>query len=214
MTKSITHSLLVLAAMTAFSGAPAAAQSATWYDRATTTLQSLSASAADYASSAADYVSSAIDYVKPESRGGLLSRRLREETKETPFDFKGMMDAAGYKVKEVETGVGLVPYLSFTFGQARELAEHDVIHVQRLLKKHRQSRSGPVAYAERAIVSAVLDVQEMKSYTLEKVQVDFLPMPKVKFIAVPADAPLSDEGSRIMQAIDRLNNNLANNTKR
>lgn len=207
MTKSIIRSLLALAAMAAFSGAPAAAQGATWYEQTATTLQSLAASAADYASAA-------IDYVKPENRGGLLSKRLREETKESPLDFKGLMDAAGYKVKEVETGVGLVPYLSFTFGQARELAEHDVIHVQRLLKKHGQTRSGPVAYAERAIVSAVLDVQEMKSYTLEKVQVDFLPVPKVKFIAVPADAPLSDEGSRIMQAIDRLNNNLSNNGKR
>jgi hypothetical protein len=205
--KSIIRSLLALAAMTAASGVPAVAQEATWYDKTTTALQSAAATAADY-------VSSAIDYVKPESRGGLLSKRLREETKESPYDFKGLMDAAGYKVKEVETGVGLVPYLSFTFGQARELAEHDVIHVQRLLKKHGQMRSGPVAYAERAIVSAVLDVQEMKTYTLEKVQVDFLPVPKVKFIAVPADAPLSDEGSRIMQAIDRLNNSLANNAKR
>ena len=207
MTNSITRAFSILTALSALSTSPAVAQSASWQDQALASLQTFSSTMSDYASAA-------VDYVKPESRGGLLSRRLREETKESSLDFKGMMDAAGYKVKEVETGVGLVPYLSFTFGQARELAEHDVTHVQRLLKKHGQMRSGPVAYAERAIVSAVLDVQEMKTYTLEKVQVDFLPMPKVKFIAVPANAPLSDEGSRIMQAIERLNGALANNAKR
>jgi hypothetical protein len=148
-------------------------------------------------------------YVVPGSGTGLVSRQLMANTQSSALDFKSMMDAAGYKVKEIETGIGLVPYLSFSFGQAREPAENDVAYVNRLLRKHERAFSSPVAYAESAIVRAVLDVQEIRGYTLEKVNVDFLPLPSVKFYAVPVDAPLSEEGSRIMEAIDRLNITLA-----
>ena len=147
------------------------------------------------------------DYTTPSS-GRMISKSLIHDDKSSTSDFKMMMDAAGYKVKEIKTGVGLVPYLSLTFGQARELSEADEAYVHRLLRKYERKSSTPLAMAERTIVRAVLDVQELRGYKLEKVNVDLLPLPSVKFYGVPKDAPLSEEGSRIIQAVERLNESL------
>jgi hypothetical protein len=40
---------------------------------------------------------------------------------------------------------------------------------------------------------------------VEKVEVDLFPLPKVKLVMTPTDAPLGVEASRIMRAIERLN---------
>jgi len=148
-----------------------------------------------------------VDYTTPSSNN-LVTKSLIHEGKSGTSDFKEIMDGAGYKVKEVMTGIGLVPYFSLTFAQARELSEADVEYVRRLLRKHERMYSSPFAIAERTIVRAVLDVQELRGYKLEKVNVDMLPLPSVKFYGTPVDAPVSEETSRVLQAIERLNETL------
>lgn len=153
-------------------------------------------------------------YFTPSSGAPQISRQLIAQADDDELSFKNLMDAAGFKVKEIETGFSVVPYLSMTFGKARELSEPDETNLNRLLRKHERAKSGPIAYAERTIVNAVLDVQMMRGYTLDKVEVDLLPLPKVKFVATPADAPLSEETSRIIRSIEGINATLSRAAQR
>jgi hypothetical protein len=120
-------------------------------------------------------------------------------------DFTWLMDISGYKLKEIESSVGLIPTFGLTFGQARELTEADRDFVERMLDRHAQRNAGPVAVMQRTIVRGILDASEIGGFTVDKVDVDLFPLPRVKFVLTPTDAPLGIEASRILRAIDRLN---------
>lgn len=120
-------------------------------------------------------------------------------------DFTWLMDIAGYKLKEIESSIGLIPSFGLTFGQARELTEADRDYVERMLDRHAQRNPGPVAVIQRTIVRGILDATEIGGFSVDKVDVDLFPLPRVKFVLTPTDAPLGIEASRILRAIDRLN---------
>jgi hypothetical protein len=120
-------------------------------------------------------------------------------------DFAWLMDIAGYKLKEIESSVSLLPSLSLTFGQARELTEVDREYVERMLERHALRYPGPLAAMQRTIVRGVMDAGELEHFAVDKVEVDLFPLPRVKFQLTPSDAPLGIEASRILRAIDRLN---------
>jgi hypothetical protein len=120
-------------------------------------------------------------------------------------DFAWLMDIAGYKLKEIESSIGLIPSLSLTFGQARELTDADRDYVERMLERHARRHGGPISALQRTIVRGVMDAGELGGFAVDKVEVDLLPLPRVKFQLSPADAPLGVEASRILRAIDRLN---------
>jgi len=123
-------------------------------------------------------------------------------------DFAWLMDVAGYKLKEIESSVSLIPSLSLTFGQARELTEADRDHVERQLERHARRNPGAFEAMQRAIVRAVLEASEIGGFSVEKVEIDLFPWPKVKLQLVPADAPVGVDAARILRAIDRLNQQL------
>ncbi|SFL16338.1 hypothetical protein [Falsiroseomonas stagni] len=127
---------------------------------------------------------------------------LRQQARE---DFTWLMGVAGYKLKEIETAVSIVPSLSLTFGHARELTEGDRDHLDRMLIRHARQYPGPLAAIQRTIVRGIVDASEIGGFTVDKVEVDLFPLPKVKLVMTPTDAPLGVEASRIMRAIERLN---------
>jgi hypothetical protein len=118
------------------------------------------------------------------------------------------MEIAGYKLKEIESYVGVVPSLQMTFGQARELTEADREFVERHLLRHARRYPGPLAAIQRMIVRSVLEASDIRGFSVEKVAIDIFPLPKVKFVFTPADAPLSLDAARIMRAIDGVNRTL------
>jgi hypothetical protein len=120
-------------------------------------------------------------------------------------DFTWLMDVAGYKLKEIESAVSLFPSLSLTFGQARELTEGDRDYLERMLERHARANPGPLSAIQRTIVRGIMDAGEIGGFTVDKVEVDLFPLPKVKLVLTPTDAPLGIEASRIMRAIERLN---------
>ena len=120
-------------------------------------------------------------------------------------DFAGLMDLAGYRLREIDSVVGVIPRLGLTFGQARELTEADRDYVERQLGRHARTHGGPMAVLQRTIVRAVLDASEIGGFGVDRVEVEFFPLPKVTFALAPVDAPLGVEAARIMRAIDRLN---------
>lgn len=123
-------------------------------------------------------------------------------------DFAWLMDVAGYKLKEIESAVSLLPSLSLTFGQARELTEADRDYVERQLERHARRNPGPFEAMQRAVVRAVLDASEIGSFSVDKVEIDVFPLPKLKFVLSPADAPVGIDAARILRSIDRLNQRL------
>lgn len=120
-------------------------------------------------------------------------------------DFAWLMDIAGYKMKEIESSVSLLPSLTLTFGQARELTDGDRDYVARMLDRHARRNPGPLSAVQRTIVRGIMDASEVGGFTVDKVEVNLFPLPKVKFVLSPTDAPLGVEASRIMRAIERLN---------
>ena len=123
-------------------------------------------------------------------------------------DFRWLMNIAGYKLKEIESTVGLIPGLGLNFAVARELTEADRDYVERELERHARRNPGPISAIQRSIVYGVLEASDLGKYGIEKVEIDLLPLPKVKILMTPVDAPLSLETSRVLRAIERLNSNI------
>ena len=123
-------------------------------------------------------------------------------------DFSWLMNIAGFKLKEIESSFSLLPGLSFTFGHARELTEADRDYVEQQLERHARRNPGPLAAMQRAIVRTVLEASEIGDFSVEKVEIDLVPIPKVKFSLAPADAPVGIDAARILRQIDRLQQRL------
>lgn len=123
-------------------------------------------------------------------------------------EFSWLMNITGYKLKEIESYIGLIPSLSLTFGQARELTEADRDYVEQQLERHARRNPGPLAAMQRAIVRTVLEASEIGGFSVEKVEIDIFPLPKVKLSLTPADAPVSVDSARILRQIERLQRRL------
>lgn len=125
-------------------------------------------------------------------------------------EFSWLMNIAGFRLKEIESHVGLIPGLSLTFGHARELTEADRDYVEQQLERHARRNPGPLSAMQRSIVRAVLDASELGGFSVEKVEIDVFPLPQVKFVLAPPDAPLGGDTARILRQIDRLQQRLQN----
>lgn len=123
-------------------------------------------------------------------------------------DLTALMDVAGYKLKEIESTVSLLPSLQMTFGQARELTDSDREYVERFLDRHALRNPGPLAALQRMIVRSVLEASDLNGLAVDKVEIDMFPLPKVKVVVSPADAPLGLDAARIMRSIEGLNRRL------
>jgi len=135
-------------------------------------------------------------------------------TQTSDTDFQWLMNIAGYKLKEIESTISLLPGLGLNFAQARELTDADRDYVERELERHARLYPGPLAAIQRSIVYGVLEASDLGKFAIDKVEIDLLPLPKVKILMAPVDAPLSLETSRVLRAIERLNNSINAQTPR
>lgn len=126
-------------------------------------------------------------------------------------DFNWLMGIAGFKLKSIESTISLIPGLTLEFGQARELSEADREYLERALERHARRHPGPLAAIQRMIVAGILEANEIQGFSVEKLTVTLLPLPYVKFTLTPSDPPLSSDASRILRAIERLNQRLQQN---
>lgn len=115
-----------------------------------------------------------------------------------------LLGAAGYKLKEVENGVGIIPSVSFKFAMIRELSEADWDYLDGQLETSRVKDPGMYADLQRTIVSTVMSINSGEEYHVSELKVQVLPLPKVQFSVTPKIAALSEESSALMRAIQKI----------
>jgi hypothetical protein len=97
-------------------------------------------------------------------------------------DFGSLMDLAGYKMKEFQSSVGIVPAAGMTFGIVREMSDADRDALDRALQHDSWARTDTLSVIQRRIVRAVIEVGETEGYQVSKVELTFLPIPEVRLI--------------------------------
>ncbi len=140
--------------------------------------------------------------------GLALGQPIPEDTKGGQ-DFTTLMDLAGYQTQEFQTSVGLFPGAGMTFGIVREMSEADQDHLERTLTQDAHNRPGALAAFQRKIVRSILDVSESGEYEISQVQIEFLPLPSFKLIVSPKDAPMSQDTTSILRAVERLSDRVS-----
>ncbi len=101
------------------------------------------------------------------------------------LDFVSLMDIAGYQVTGIESSIGLIPDAGMTFGMAREMSDADHAYLERILYRDSLARPGALAAMQRRIIRSIMDVREVGGFEVTKVEIDFLPLPKVGLMVTP-----------------------------
>lgn len=121
------------------------------------------------------------------------------------MNFKHIMGVAGNAIKSINMGVGIVPNFSVYICHKREMLDTDRVYLQRLLREHERTRSGPVAVAQRITVQTILQLQELPDHDLSRVAVTMLPVLCVEFVAEPKDTTFDHDMSYLAQRIRGMN---------
>lgn len=165
------------------------------------TLNKLWAMVAGAAGWTADTALDAIHVIAPPSAQSLASAR------DTGHLFK-LLGLAGYKMKEIDNLVGLIPGLSFKFGLVREVSEADLDYLDEQMDLHRLNNPGLLSELQRGIVSTVVAINSGGGMQVSELKLTVLPLPKAEFSITPSETALSEEGSALMRAIQRVDRRL------
>lgn len=149
-----------------------------------------------------DYV---FDWVTPPSPTQVTSHVVSQEE---AMGLVKLLGDAGYKLKEIETHVGLIPTLSFKFGQVRELSDADFDYLDAVAHDWYLHHPGMGTELQRTIVDTVISVNQGSEYQVSSLKVQLLPLPKVAFAVSPKVATLGEESSTLMRAIQRVERDL------
>jgi hypothetical protein len=96
-----------------------------------------------------------------------------------------------------------------TYGIVREMSEPDQDYLERKLIQDAHLRPSALASIQRKIVRSVLDVNEVNGYEISQVIIELLPLPSFKLVVAPTDAPVSQDTTSILRAIERLNDRVS-----
>jgi phosphate transport system substrate-binding protein len=102
-------------------------------------------------------------------------------------DFTSLMDLAGYRITGISSSIGIIPDASMTFGIAREMSDADQAYLERALYRDSLRRAGALSTLQRRIIRTIMGVSEVGSFEVSKVELDFVPLPKVSFAVSPKD---------------------------
>ena len=139
-------------------------------------------------------------WVTPPTPSSLTSSVSKKDASQL---FK-LLGYAGYKLKEIDTDVGIIPGLSFKFGQSKELSEADFEYLESLLEEWERNSPGMYAAIQRKIIKTVMSVNTSGDYQVSTLKVKLLPLPDVSFIMTPKQTFLGEESGTLMRAIQRV----------
>lgn len=154
---------------------------------------------------------SAFYAVTPPTPSSMI-KGLRDDDEKSPFF--ALIGDAGYKIKEIENGVGLPPDVTVKFGRIRNLSEADLDYIDRELSRWSRRDAGVVADAQRAVITTLVAINQSDSYVVDGVRMRLLPLPQVKFTLAPTVGGLGWESSQLMRAIQRLDRRVADIQKK
>ena len=123
--------------------------------------------------------------------------------------FLSMIGDAGYKIKEIENGIGLPPDITIKFGRIRNLSDADIDYIDRQLSRWERRDSGTIADAQRAVITTLVSINQSDTYVVDSMRLRVLPLPQVKFSLAPTIGGLGWESSQLMRAIQRLDRRVA-----
>lgn len=132
------------------------------------------------------------------------SSLVKSGAKEDKQALISLLGYAGYKLKEIDSQVGIIPTIAFKFALVRELSEADWDYLAERLEVSRFQTPGLGAAIQRAIVETVMNINTGGAYQVSELKVQILPLPKVAFSASPKIATLGEESSSLMRAIQRM----------
>ncbi len=135
---------------------------------------------------------------------GLSYGELNPPSSAQSIDLTKLMDIAGYKIKEFDTKVGIIPGADMTFGIAREMSAGDLEYLERTLYRDWRRRPGLLSAIQRRIVRTIIDVSSTEGYQVSKVEISLFPLPSVTLIVTPTADVMGPETTAIMQAIERV----------
>lgn len=137
-----------------------------------------------------------------------LIGELRAPDTQQDIDFTGLMQIAGYKLKEFESAISLIPSASMTFGIAREMSESDLEYLEHMLYRDARKRPGAVATMQRRVIRAIIDASSSDEYQVSKVEVTLLPLPKVQLIISPSGGDSGSEADLMSRVLDKFSERL------
>ncbi|CAK0758132.1 exported hypothetical protein [Gammaproteobacteria bacterium] len=133
---------------------------------------------------------------------------LASVSKQDAVQLFKLLSYAGYKLKEINTDVGIIPGLSFKFGQARELSEADYEYLESQVEEWEQKSPGMYSSLQRKIIKTVMTVNLSGDYQVSTLKVILLPLPDVAFVMSPRQTFLGEESSTLMRAIQRVDRSI------
>ena len=101
------------------------------------------------------------------------------------MDFTSLMDIAGYQITGVQSSIGIIPDAVMMFGIARETSDADHLYLERILYHDLLARPGAIAATQRRIIRSIVGARDVGGFEVSKVEVDFLPLPKVSLTVTP-----------------------------
>jgi phosphate transport system substrate-binding protein len=102
-------------------------------------------------------------------------------------DFTNLMDIAGYRVTELGSSIGILPDAGMVFSIVREMSDSDQVYLGRMLYHDAIRRPGLLPALQRRIVRSVMAVREVGGFEVSRVEIVFLPLPKVGLTVSPSD---------------------------
>jgi len=115
--------------------------------------------------------------------------------------FWTLLGDAGYKLKEIDTTIGIIPEVQFKYAHGRELSEADKAWLERKLDRLAREESGPVPTLQRAIIQGILEGNETDGFFIDTVKISLLPLPKAEFSLTPTNSPLPEDLDKIYRAV-------------
>lgn len=147
-----------------------------------------------------DMAGSALSAVLPPSPQNLAAAGKDEDGSEL-FRLIGL---AGYKLKEVDNDVGIIPGVSFKFAIVRELSEADYDYLDEQIELFQIRRPGMIGELQRTIVRTVVAINSAGGMQVSDLKLTVLPLPKASFSVTPNATVLGEEASTLMRAIQRV----------
>lgn len=145
-----------------------------------------------------------LDWITPPSPTTLT----KSVDKEGAMQLFRLLSDAGYKMKEIDTQVGIIPTIAFKFGQVRELSDADFDHLEAMVDEWYEKNPGTYSSLQRTIVETVVAINMSSDYQVSTLKVQLLPLPKVAFSVSPKITTLGEESSALMTAIQRVDRKL------